>query len=72
MRGPTIAKVYSKNRDDDNWYMITIVVEKRVLTNIVDQLRRAGGTDIAVTKLDYVFDSKSWSYHSLVERLKRE
>jgi ATP phosphoribosyltransferase len=72
MRGPTIAKVYSKNRSDGNWFMITIVVDKRVLTDVVDQLRRAGGTDIAVSRLDYLFDSKSWSYHSLVERLKRE
>ena len=52
--------------------MITIVVDERVLTDVVDQLRRAGGTDIAVSRLDYLFDSKSWSYHSLVERLKRE
>jgi ATP phosphoribosyltransferase len=72
LRGPTIAKVYSKNRSDGNWFMVTIVVDERVLTDVVDQLRRVGGTDIAVSRLDYLFESKSWSYHSLVERLKRE
>lgn len=72
LRGPTIARVYARNRGEGNWFMVTVVVEKRALMEVVDQLRKAGGTDIAVARLDYVFDAKSWSYHSLVERLKRE
>ncbi len=72
LRGPTIARVYPQGREDGNWYTLTIVVERSLLMEVVDHLRRAGATDIAVTRLDYVFDAKSWSYHSFIERLKRE
>ncbi len=71
MRGPTIAKVYSKTITDDNWYAVTIVVEQKTLPQAIDHLRRAGGADITVTPISYYFDSKSWNFEALLEKIKR-
>jgi ATP phosphoribosyltransferase len=71
LRGPSIVKVYSKHRGDDDWYAATVVVEQGVLLDTVDRLRKAGGTDITVTSPEYLFDSASWTYEGLVERLER-
>lgn len=72
LRGPTIAKVYSKVFGENDWYAVTIVVEQNKLLTAIDHLRKAGGADITVLSLDYVFDSKSWNYQGFIEKMKRE
>jgi len=72
LRGPSITKVYSKVWGEDNWYAVTIIVEKNRLLETINHLRKAGSTDIVVFSPNYVFDSKSWNYQRLIEMLKRE
>jgi len=71
IRGPTIARVYSKTVVDENWYAVTIVVEQKTLSQAIDHLRKVGASDITVTPLNYYFDSKSWNYEALLEKIKR-
>jgi ATP phosphoribosyltransferase len=71
LRGPTIAKVYSKTQADESWYAVTIVAEQKTLPQAIDHLRHAGGSDITVTPLNYYFDSKSWNFEALLEKIKR-
>jgi ATP phosphoribosyltransferase len=71
LRGPTISKVYSKMWGEDDWYAVNIVVGRNKLLEATDHLRKVGGVDIAVSSLNYVFDSKSWNYQELVKKLKR-
>jgi len=71
IRGPTIARVYSKMMADENWYAVTIVVEQKTLSQAIDHLRKVGASDITVTSLNYYFDSKSWNYEALLEKIKR-
>jgi ATP phosphoribosyltransferase len=69
LHGPSLAKVYPKNRDAD-WYAITMTIEARFLLEAVDHLRKAGGTDIVVTPIEYIFDSRSWNFERLVKLLR--
>jgi ATP phosphoribosyltransferase len=71
VRGPTIAKVFSKTLLEEDWYAVTVVVEQKTLARAVDHMRRVGGTDITVTSLNYYFDSKSWNFEALLEKIKR-
>ena len=71
LRGPTIARVYSKTMTDERWYAVTIVVDQKTLPQAIDHLRHAGGSDITVTPLNYYFDSKSWNFEALLEKIKR-
>ena len=72
LRGPSLARVYSKVWGEDDWYAVTVVVEKGVLLQVVDHLRRSGGTDITISAPDYVFQERSWHFEGFVERLKRD
>jgi len=71
LRGPTISKVYGKLYDD-NWYMLTVVVEQDRLMEAIDHLRSIGGTDLTVSPPRYYFDEKSWKFERLLEQIKRE
>ncbi|NEP84266.1 MAG: ATP phosphoribosyltransferase [Okeania sp. SIO3B3] len=68
LRGPTIAQVYPKTLHEA-WYAVTIVVQQSKLLQAVDNLRQIGGTDITVMSPTYLFDSKSWNYETLLEKL---
>ena len=70
-RGPTVARVYSGEREEE-WYAVTIVVAKKMLLPAVNHLRNAGGTDITVLSPDYVFDSQSRNYQVFLDRLQQE
>lgn len=72
LRGPSIAKVHSKVWGEDDWYGVTIVIERHKLLQAIDHLRKAGGTDITVLSPDYLFASKSWKYQGLMEKLKKQ
>ncbi len=69
LRGPTISKVYPKAGGEEGWYAATVVVQSKLLLQAVDALRRAGASDVSVGKLQYVFESKSWSFEALKRQL---
>jgi len=71
LRGPTIAKVYSRNINEDDWYAVTIVVEQKNLPGAIDHLRHAGAADITVASLNYYFESNSRNFEALLEKIKR-
>ena len=54
LRGPTIAKVYTP--DGQDWYAVTVVVQKDKLLDAVAHLRRVGGS-VTVSQPSYVFGS---------------
>lgn len=71
LRGPSICRVFSKAGDAQDWYSVTVVVDQEKLVDVVDHLRRNGGTDITVLSPGYLFDEKSWRFEALAERLRR-
>lgn len=70
LRGPSITRVYTKSSSENDWFAVTVLVERAILPETVSYLRKAGGTDIVVQTLDYLFDSHSWNFQSFLEKLK--
>ena len=56
LRGPTIAKVYT--RDGEGWYAVTVIVEREKLLKAVERFRQIGGGSVTVSQPDYVFHSQ--------------
>lgn len=57
LRGPTIAKVYAGG--NENWYALTLVIQRSQLMNAVNKLRDIGGTSVTVSQPSYVFQTGS-------------
>jgi ATP phosphoribosyltransferase len=72
IRGPTIARVYSKVEGDEDWFAVTVVVDSNLIISAVDALRKAGASDLTVVGLRYMFESKSWSFEAFRRQLAGE
>ncbi len=57
LTGPTISKVYTKERDD--WFAVTVIVGKERLLDVVEIFRQIGGSSVTVSQPDYIFKSAS-------------
>lgn len=72
-RGPTVARVYttpdSADGDDGAWFAATIIVDGAFLQDAVDHLRVAGGSDITVTPVKYLFDEGSQCHEAMLAAL---
>jgi ATP phosphoribosyltransferase len=71
MQGPTIARVFPKEKNTDglDWYAVTVVVESALLLRAVDHLRQSGASGITVVRPDYVFGAQSDAYARLLAEL---
>ena len=69
MQGPTITKVFSKNRLDEDWYSVSVVVPIARLTPGVDHLRKIGASGVVVYPAQYVFDGQCQAYQALLSEL---
>jgi ATP phosphoribosyltransferase len=47
MRAPTISRL-----EEDNWFGVSVMVEKKKIANVMDELARVGAEDILVFNLD--------------------
>ena len=63
LRGPTVARVY--NVEEQDWFSVTLLVEKDRLLEAVDHLRDCGAVDVAASQLSYLFDGHSQAYKTL-------
>jgi ATP phosphoribosyltransferase len=71
LQGPSIGRVFAKEPGNEGWYAVTVVVRKDLLLRTVEHLRKAGGSDVTVSLLAYVFEAKSWSYQALLEKIRK-
>ncbi len=70
LQGPSVAQVFAKDDSGQGWYAVTVVVRKELLLRSVEHLRKSGASDVAVSPLSYVFESKSWHYQALLEKVR--
>ncbi|GAB4309302.1 MAG: ATP phosphoribosyltransferase [Phototrophicales bacterium] len=70
--GPTIAPIYSANgnRQDKQWFTVTIIIKTKQMLNAVEYLRSIGGSQIIVQPVDYIFHEESPTFNRLLEALK--
>lgn len=71
LQRPTVSKVVPKAPGHSSSYAVHVIVPQESLLPLVDYLRRAGGTEVAATRLDYVFGDRSRYFQALTEQLKR-
>ena len=72
LQGPSIGRVFAKDRSSDGWYAVTVVVHKDLLLRAVEHLRSCGGSDVTAAPLGYVFEAKSWSYQALLDKIRKQ
>ncbi|MDE2841667.1 MAG: ATP phosphoribosyltransferase, partial [Chloroflexota bacterium] len=53
--GPTIARVFARDEQDDSWFAVTVQVKSRDLLAAVASLRQAGCVSVSVTSPHYIF-----------------
>jgi ATP phosphoribosyltransferase len=63
LRGPTVARVY--NVEEQDWFSVSLLVQKERLLEAVDHLRDCGAVDVAASQLSYLFDGSSHAYQKL-------
>ena len=63
LRGPTVARVY--NVEEQDWFSVSLLVQKERLLEAVDHLRDCGAVDVAASQLSYLFDGGSQAYQKL-------
>ncbi|MBI2862710.1 MAG: ATP phosphoribosyltransferase [Chloroflexi bacterium] len=68
--GPTIARVYASTQDGRDWYAATVIAQADALVATIERLRAAGGRDIAVTPVEYLFEESSTRYRELLRQLQ--
>ena len=69
-KGPGVVAVASPPELSQKWYETTLLVRAELIHKTMQHLRALGGTDIIVTRPDYVFDQRSETYDRF-ERLLR-
>ena len=63
-------RVFAKERGDESWYAVTVVVPKHSLLHTVEHLRKSGASDVTVSALSYVFEAESWNYRALLDKVR--
>lgn len=71
MRGPTVAKVYSRFGQEEDWFAVTVMVHKEDFLQAVEHLRAMGGSSVTVNSPNYVFESESAAYRRLLDALEQ-
>lgn len=68
--GPTIARVFARDEQNDSWFAVTVQVKSRDLLAAVASLRQAGCVSVSVTSPHYIFARECTLYHDLLKTLK--
>ncbi|MDA1127519.1 MAG: ATP phosphoribosyltransferase [Chloroflexi bacterium] len=63
LRGPTVARVY--NVEEQDWYSVSLLIQKGKLLEAVDHLRDCGALDVAASQLSYLFNGHSEAYRTI-------
>jgi len=61
-KGPGVVEVASPVGVTDRWFETNLLVQSHLIHKTMQHLRALGGTDIIVTRPDYVFDETSETY----------
>ena len=70
--GPTIARVFARDEQDERWFAVTVQVKSQDLLSAVASLRQADCVSVSVTSPHYIFARESALYRRLLKTLKLE
>lgn len=69
LQGPTVGKVYVRE-EGQQWFSVQIVVAKSELLETVNAVRRAGGSGVIVTPVNFIFEEVPPRYATLLKTLE--
>ena len=59
----SMARVY--NVEEQDWYNVSLLIQKEQILQAVDHLRDCGAIDVAAYHLSYLFDGHSQAYKTI-------
>lgn len=71
-KGPGVVAVASPPGTTQRWFETNLLVRSDLIHKTMQHLRALGGTDIIVTRPDYVFDAKSATYDRFEQLLQAD
>ena len=71
-KGPGVVAVASPPGSANSWFETNLLVASNVIHKTIQHLRDLGGTDIIVTRPNYVFDANSATYDRFERLLKSD
>lgn len=71
LQGPTISRVVSASHlsQDESWFAVNIVVQKKNLVEAIAELRSIGGSGVIVSPCTYIFEEEPARYSSMLAAL---
>ncbi|MCY3575593.1 MAG: ATP phosphoribosyltransferase [Chloroflexi bacterium] len=71
-KGPGVVAVASPPGTSQSWFETNLLVRSDLIHKTMQHLRALGGTDIIVTRPDYVFDAQSATYNRFEHLLQAD
>lgn len=66
LQGPTVSRIMN---DEQDWFAIHIMVEKKKLIEVIEGLRSVGGSGVVVSPTTYIFEEEPPRYLQLLASL---
>ncbi|MCP4423831.1 MAG: ATP phosphoribosyltransferase [Chloroflexi bacterium] len=70
LQGPTVAPIIPPNGSDEQWFSISIVVQKANLMPAISELRAIGGSGVIVSPITYIFEEEPERYRAMLAALE--
>ena len=72
LQGPTVAPVIPSSGAGEQWFSVSIVVQKANLMPAIAELRAIGGSGVIVTPVTYIFEEEPERYRAMLAALEHE
>ncbi len=69
LQGPTVAPIISPQGSSEQWFSISIVVQKTNLMPAIAELRAIGGSGVIVSPVTYIFEEEPERYKAMLVAL---
>jgi ATP phosphoribosyltransferase len=70
LQGPTVAPIIPPSGSKEQWFAISIVVQKTNLMAAIAELRAIGGSGVIVSPIAYIFEEEPERYKRMLAVLK--
>jgi ATP phosphoribosyltransferase len=72
LQGPTVAPIIPPQGSSEQWFSVSIVVQKANLMPAIAELRAIGGSGVIVSPLTYIFEEEPERYKAMLAALGKK
>ena len=69
LQGPTVAPIIPPQGSSEQWFSVSIVVQKANLMQAIAELRAIGGSGVIVSPITYIFEEEPERYKAMLAAL---